>query len=108
MGELVAMVVAEPDIIMVATHLVQSQVVGRQFTALLAGHLTDHHLDALRKKSSEVRAQGGGGGGAAALGRGGVSTRLGNFTATHRRRVARTAWAPNLCPPPCPPPNPFL
>ncbi len=48
------MVVAEPDTMMVATHLVQSQVVGRQFAALLAAHLTDHHLDVLKKKSSEV------------------------------------------------------
>jgi hypothetical protein len=131
MGELVAMVVAEPDTMMVATHLVQSQVVGRcararpqaprpppparrgprgaarlmargagraasavadflsvtlplgvrsprppapcllpspaanfpprrQFTALLAAHLTDHHLGALRKKSSEVGREWGG------------------------------------------------
>ena len=29
----------------------------RQFAALLAGHLTDHNLDVLRKKSSEVRAR---------------------------------------------------
>lgn len=56
MGELVAMVVAEPDTMVVATHLAQNPAAGRFFTALLAGHLNEERLDALRRKSSEVGA----------------------------------------------------
>ena len=55
MGELVAAAVAEPDTLVVAAHLAGAGGPGRHFCALLAEHMTEHHLDALRKKNSEVR-----------------------------------------------------
>jgi hypothetical protein len=44
---------AEPDMLIVAAHLVQSQQVGRSFSAILAEYLTNHQLHTLKDPGSK-------------------------------------------------------